>query len=213
MYYDKRFQTDAFFPFVAFSHQQIKACVTGGNLVVDRGNFDQITERVMNLNPTVLTNLADRLGAGEVIHAETDDEKNCYQVIKDLDHIGGHVQGSTTIKKYMRNEIWSMIIAKGAPSWFITISPADSKHPICIYYADTKEEFRPKIMEYNDRFRMVGSNPVAAARFFHLMVTLFITHILGVNTAHLGIYGETAAYYGTKSEISFKMRMESFRRS
>ncbi|TFK58113.1 hypothetical protein BDN72DRAFT_782501, partial [Pluteus cervinus] len=29
------------------------------------------------------------------------------------------------------------------------------------------------------------------------MVTLFIQHVLGVGTDHLGIYGQTAAYYGT----------------
>ena len=38
---------------------------------------------------------------------ETDEEKLCFQLIKDLDHVGGHVKGSATSKKYMRNEIWS----------------------------------------------------------------------------------------------------------
>ncbi|TFK59780.1 hypothetical protein BDN72DRAFT_943335, partial [Pluteus cervinus] len=197
MYHDKRFQTDIYFPFVAFSHEQIKAATTGGFLATDRGNFDQMSERLLTLKPEVLTSLANRMEAGEVIHPETEDEKNCYQVIKDLDHVGGHVQGSTTSKKYMRNEIWSLIAAKGAPSWFITLSPADVKHPICIYYADTKQEFKPTILEHNDRFRIVTRNPVAAARFFHLMVSLFIQHILGVGTDHLGIYGQTTAYYGT----------------
>ncbi|TFK58432.1 hypothetical protein BDN72DRAFT_723385, partial [Pluteus cervinus] len=178
MYHDKRFQTDFYFPFVAFSHEQIKACSTGGFLVTDKTNFDKISQRVLNLNTSVLNSITDRLAAGEIVRAETEDEKNCYQVIKDLDHVGGHVQGSTTTKKYMRNEIWSLIAAKGAPSWFITLSPADNKHPLCLYYADTKEKFEPKIMEYSDRFRLISRNPVAAARFFHLLVTLFIQHIL-----------------------------------
>src|ERR1700676_3309353 len=39
----------------------------------------------------------------------------------------------------MRNEIWSLISYGGAPSWFITFAPADNKHPMCLYYADTKE--------------------------------------------------------------------------
>ncbi|TFK60038.1 hypothetical protein BDN72DRAFT_779916, partial [Pluteus cervinus] len=196
MYHDKRFQTDSYFPFVAFSHEQIKACTTGGFLTTDRGNFDQISDRLLALNPAALDSLANRLGAGEIVHAETEEEKNCYQVMRDLDHVGGHVPGSTTNKKYMRNEIWSLIAAKGAPAWFITLSPADVKHPICIYYADTNEEFKPKIMEHGDRFRLVSRNPVAAARFFHLMVTLFIQHILGVGADHIGIYGQTSAYYG-----------------
>ncbi|TFK67654.1 hypothetical protein BDN72DRAFT_740740, partial [Pluteus cervinus] len=197
MYYDKRFQTDLYFPFVAFSHEQIKACSTGSYLMTEKAKFNQMSDRLLNLNPTVLNTLAERLSAGENVHAVTEEEKDCYQVIKDLDHIGSHVQGSTTSKKYMRNEIWSLIAAKGPPCWFITVSPADVKHPICIYYADTKEKFEPKILEYGDRFRLISRNPVAAARFFHLMVTLFIQHVLGVGTDHLGIYGQTAAYYGT----------------
>ncbi|TFK59305.1 hypothetical protein BDN72DRAFT_905976 [Pluteus cervinus] len=197
MYYDKRFQTDMFFPFVAFSHEQIKATQTGGYLITEKANFQQMSQRLLNLDMLALNNLADRLAAGEVVHADTEEEKECYQVIKDLDHIGSHVQGSTTSKKYMRNEIWSLIAAKGAPSWFITLSPADIKHPICIYYADTQTFFKPKVLSHPERFRLISGNPVAAARFFHLMVTLFIQHILGVGTDHLGIYGQTAAYYGT----------------
>jgi hypothetical protein len=41
-------------------------------------------------------------------------------------------------------------------------------------------------------------NPVAAARFFHVVVTLFIKHVLGVdNDEETGLYGKTSAYYGT----------------
>ena len=29
------------------------------------------------------------------------------------------------------------------------------------------------------------------------MVEMFIIHVLGVNTSHAGIFGDTAAYYGT----------------
>ncbi|TFK59311.1 hypothetical protein BDN72DRAFT_735642, partial [Pluteus cervinus] len=197
MYYDKRFQTDIFFPFVAFSHAQIKASSTGSYLMTENKRFSEISERVLSLDKNALENLSNRLAAGQTVSPETPEEKACYQVIQDLDHIGGHVQGSTTNKKYMRNEIWSLVAAKGAPSWYITLSPADIKHPIAIYYADTKTEFRPKIMEYDERFRIMSKNPVAAARFFHLMITLFITHVLGVGTHHSGLYGKTSAYYGT----------------
>src|SRR5882762_3261123 len=36
--------------------------------------------------------------------------------------VGGHVQGSLTSKRYMRDEIWSLISYVGAPSWFITFA-------------------------------------------------------------------------------------------
>ena len=53
------------------------------------------------------------------------------------------VKGSTSTKKYMRNEIWSLISFMNAPSWFVTFSPADVKHPISLHFADTQENFSP----------------------------------------------------------------------
>jgi hypothetical protein len=66
-------------------------------------------------------------------------------------------------KIYMRNEIWSLVSYVRAPSWFVTLSPADNKHPICLYFADTDEEFKPDIRLPDDMFHLVASNPAAAA--------------------------------------------------
>ena len=38
-YYDKRFQTDLYFPIIAFNHEQIKASVTGSFIMAKRSNF------------------------------------------------------------------------------------------------------------------------------------------------------------------------------
>src|SRR3954452_15413110 len=96
----------------------------------------------------------------------------------------------------MRNEIWSLMSFLGAPSWFLTLSPADIKHPICLYFADTEEEFRPELRGYDERYRLIAQNPVAGARFFHYMCELFIKHVLGIGAQHHGFYGQTAGYYG-----------------
>ena len=73
------------------------------------------------------------------------------------------MKGSLTNKKYMRNEIWSLISFAGAPSWLITFSPADNMHPISLYYVDTKEEFKPELRGYDERYRLIADNPVAGA--------------------------------------------------
>ena len=67
------------------------------------------------------------------------------------------------VKKYMRNEIWSLISFQGAPSWYITLSPADNKHPISLYYADTKEEFIPVFQSKSEKDSLIADNPVASA--------------------------------------------------
>jgi len=49
MYHDKRFQMDAHFPLIAFNHEQIKKSTTGGYLMTERQNFDEIADRLMNV--------------------------------------------------------------------------------------------------------------------------------------------------------------------
>ena len=197
MYHDKRFQIDINFPFVAFSHEQIKASTTQSFLLVDQRRFTDISRRLMNVDLATLSALIERLEAGEHIIPGTEPERLCFQLIKDIDAIAGKMHGSTTSKKFMRNEIWSLISILGAPSWYITLSPADIQHPLCVYYAGTQTEFRPTIAPYDDRMRSVCANPVAGARFFHFMVETFIADVLGVNASHRGLYGDTGGYYGT----------------
>ncbi|EAU81021.2 hypothetical protein CC1G_10140 [Coprinopsis cinerea okayama7 len=110
----------------------------------------------------------------------------------------GSTMGSISSKKLLRNELWSLISWKGAPTWFITLSPADGRHPLCLYYAGSRVAFDDKILPSSIRDQLVLSNPVAAARFFDFIVRMFIKHVLGVGShTSTGLYGKTSAYYGT----------------
>ena len=197
MYHDKRFQTDPTFPFVAFSHEQIKESTSQRFLLANKHIFQDITDRLLSLDINAVNSLIECLASDGDGKPRTDEEKKCYQIINDLDHVQGRVKGSTTSKKWMRNEIWSLINHCGAPFWYITLSPADVKHPICLYYAGTNEAFKPDIMPYDERLRLICQNPVAGARFFDFVVTIFIKYVLGVDVKHRGLYGKTRAYYGT----------------
>jgi len=101
MYFDKRFQMEPMFPLVAFNHEQIKSSVTGGYLIASKANFPAIASRLMRVNQSTLSDLTERLKNGEHVKPMTDDEKLCYQIINDLDHVAHHVQGSKTNRKYM----------------------------------------------------------------------------------------------------------------
>ena len=79
------------------------------------------------------------------------------------------------------------------------MSPADTKHPISLYYADTKEKFAPISQSKSEKESLIANNPVASARFFLLfpfMIQAFINHVLGVDADHTGLYGDTSSYYG-----------------
>ncbi|KAL0958411.1 hypothetical protein HGRIS_000552 [Hohenbuehelia grisea] len=109
MYHNKRFQIDPTFPFVAFSHEQIKSGTTGGFLLAKKSTFSDISKRFTNLNRDVLDNLISRLEKNEHVVPQSEEEKMCFRVIRDLDHIAGKVDRSTTSKMNMRREIWSFI--------------------------------------------------------------------------------------------------------
>jgi hypothetical protein len=102
-----------------------------------------------NINWTIFDELTKQLEAGEHgISAKTDLEKQCFQLLQDLDAISGRMHGSTTSKKYMCNKIWSLTNHLGLPSWYITLLPADIQHLICVYFADTNEKFTPQLPGY-----------------------------------------------------------------
>ena len=199
MYYDKRFQTDPGFPLIAFNQEQIQQSSTAGFVTAEKPYFAEVAKRLMTLDKSVLEDITNRMTKGERVKPETDAETACFRVLSDIDTVGGHVKGSLTSKKYMRNNVWSLISYAGAPSWFITLSPADINHPICIYFADKNITFKPELYfkKADDAYRLVTSNPVAAARFFHMMCENFIKHVLGFGKKHAGLYGETKAFYGT----------------
>jgi len=61
-----------------------------------------ITDRLMNVNLEVLYGLDKTNDEGERVKPEQEEEKLCFKLINDLDHVNGHVPGSITQKKYMR---------------------------------------------------------------------------------------------------------------
>ena len=146
-----------------------------------------------------MKSLTEQIKKDGFAHPENDEESQCYKLLNDLDFVGSKVNGSVTQKKYMRNEIWSMISYLGAPTWFITFSPIDVKHPLSIYYASANEILEPDLSLFSsDRaYSLICENPVAGARFFNFIVKAFIKHVLRMDTDHDGLFGKTSGYYGT----------------
>ena len=82
-------------------------------------------------------------------------------------------------------------------TWYITLSPADCKHSLALYFAGTGEKYKPSINTNDQGWHIISENPVASAWYFHFMVELFIKHVLGIESDHPGIFSDTSAYYGT----------------
>jgi hypothetical protein len=162
---------------IAFNHEQLKAASTASILLAKRSKFAEVCRRLFAVNPKVAGNIADRMAAGDHVRPSNPAVQLCFDLIKDLDGVAGRVMGSITSKKYMRNEIWSTIAFLNAPTWFITLAWSDLHHPLALYYAQTDTVYRPEIRTSKERNKLMSSNPVSAARFFHYMVQAFLSDV------------------------------------
>ena len=83
IYNDKQFQLEALFPLVALNNEQIKNSTTVRYLLADKNKFNDIVERLMSVNESVLGNLIECIKKGSV-EPETDEEKKCFCLLSDL---------------------------------------------------------------------------------------------------------------------------------
>ncbi len=100
----------------------------------------------------------------------------------------------------MHNEVYSLMAAEGAPSWYITFAPSDQKHPISLYWADEHIEFSPLPQEEHQHLLLITGNPTAAAWFFNFMVQLFLEHVLCADQSKPGAYSNVSSYYGAMEQ-------------
>lgn len=197
---DRRFQNDRCFAFIVFNHEQIRSSSQGGFLLTSRKNFASVADTILKLDREALNSIIERGSKGDYVRPQNPAEKQCFELMTYVDHIAGHVKGSNTSRKYQRNEIRSLIYAKGAPVFFVTFAPADFKNPLCLVYCGENIDLSdrlPLLRNSNDRLRAIANNPVGAARFFDKVVQLFVDCILRVGDSRPGLFGSTDAYYGT----------------
>ena len=104
----------------------------------------------------------------------------------------------------MRNEIQALIMAKGLPSFYITINSADVYNPLVKFLADGNidiDHLLPEhVPDYMQQSILVARNPFIAAQFFNIYMKAFVKTVLGYDPSKKdnegGILGSIAAYYG-----------------
>ncbi|EIW58460.1 uncharacterized protein TRAVEDRAFT_79820, partial [Trametes versicolor FP-101664 SS1] len=202
MFSDRRFQTDRYFPFIAYNQEQIRASTTGGYLLTERSNFKSAAAKILSVDKSTLDRLIENGRNGIRQEVYTSEEKQCLELLSLVDYVGGRVPGSLTRRKYQRSEIKSLIVEYGVPTFFVTFAPVDFKHPVCLYYCGEPIDLTdsaPDLPSAGSRLRAIASNPVACARFFDLMVRTFVKQVLrvGDDRDRPGLFGKTSSYYGT----------------
>ena len=75
------------FALIAFNHEQIKASTTGGFVLSNKESFPDISRHLLNIDTSVLQDLANRMSNGEYVKPDSEAEKACFNIIGDLDYV------------------------------------------------------------------------------------------------------------------------------
>ena len=140
-------------------------------------------------------------------------------ILRSMELVMGHVPCTDAARRYMRNELYALQVWLGLPTLFITLNPADTRHPFVVFFSAQGQSSAPwlpvstdndlaQVLASVDVAHRVALDPVAVALAFHHHVQLFLVELLGcskqgelhldgVASAHgTGALGPIAGYYG-----------------
>ena len=198
---DSPFQKDSDFAFVYFNILQKKAVCDSVRFRVAATEQERIVRDLLSIDKDELDRLIARLKANRLYQAQTDEEKRILQLVTRVGASLHDIPGTTGYKLKMRNEIRSLVAFRGTPAFFVTLNPSDVHHPLVSLYAG--EDICLETVERGEeltewqRKLMVSRNPAACAKFFHTIISSFITVVLRYGKKGRGILGKCTAYYGT----------------
>ena len=201
---DQRFQRHYSFLFTVFNILQRREMLLRTFLKAKKDNFANVAARFAKVSPETIHIVSERVSRGDTTTANTPEENQVLQLMKEVKAVTVNVPGSVASKIAMRNEIRALILDQGLPHFFLTINPADVYHPLVKFLAGSDIDIDmcvPSDHNYQEQAFLVSRNPAAAARFFNLYMKAFIRAILGyeqqTRNRQGGILGKVKAYYGT----------------
>jgi hypothetical protein len=115
----------------------------------------------------------------------------------------GMVRGSREYVTRRRSEIMGLFVSNGAPTFFITINPDDTKHPLMLSLwcgaTGTRLDIpmRDGFVRYHQRrLQIISEDPVLQALFFDTIFSAVIDIVFGFDKEpKVGVLGEVSAYY------------------
>ena len=198
---DGRFQKDPDFAFVYFNILQKKAVCDSVHFRVAAAQQKRIVDEILATDKNELNRLIARLKANKSYQPQSTEEKRILGLVTKVGASLHDIPGTTGYKLKMRNEIRSVIAFRGTPAFFITLNPSDVNHPLVRLFAG--DHIRLEMLERGQeltewqRRLVVANNPGACAKFFHAIISNFITVVLRYGRKDRGLLGKCTAYYGS----------------
>ncbi|KAF6751218.1 hypothetical protein DFP72DRAFT_816993, partial [Ephemerocybe angulata] len=191
---DNMFDKDPEFAFI-FSNVIRKKKVTQSiRFSAPTYKYRGIVDSIMSIDRVHLEHLMEKFRVDPMYQPAHDTEKNIVKVLRTINTVTHNVPGSVGQKISMRNELRSIIVAKGAPTLFVTINPSDRDNPMVQLLCRPDPTSVDDIMrgislnDWNRRI-LASRNPAACAIFFDTVIKGFIDIILRYGKDGGGIYG------------------------
>ncbi|KAJ7584426.1 hypothetical protein C8J56DRAFT_709528, partial [Mycena floridula] len=206
---DRRFQTHLSFPFVMHNILMLRASSYQSRLAVRQAWWPKAMLAMQKIDETTLRTVELALVAKRArkdysrYEASTDPEKAVFEMLRYVDCVSGHIEGSNAEIMGMQEEIRALSRDSGTPSIFFTLNPADTYNPLCSFMAgkdiDVDALFDRPDSQFTsfDRARALADNPIAGAQFSKLMMDQFTDIFLGFKrNCKRGVFGRVKHYYG-----------------
>ena len=189
------------FMFVVFNILQRRKICLGARLYTRRSSLLEVRGLLQKVDyKEAHERLSVDIASGSK-HFFTDPLLN--QLMQATSLANGMVRGSREDVMRKRTEIKGLYISNGAPTFFITVNPDDSKHPLMISMwsdalglrvdAPMREDF---VRYHQKRLKIIAEDPVLQAQFFDTIFSAVIDVVFGFDMQpKVGIFGEVSAHY------------------
>ncbi len=196
-----RFEGDPDFAFVYFNILQKKSVCDSVRFRVKESQQRRIVAALLAVDKTLLQHTIRRFEHDPTYKPTTEGEINMLTLIDSVSTVLPNIPGTTGYKLALRNEIRALVNFQGTPAFFVTINPSDIHHPLVRFFAgeDIRLDDAAAGEELTSwqRKLVAAKNPGACARFFHAMISNFVSIVLRYGKTEKGLFGKCTAYYGT----------------
>ena len=192
---DSRFQHDKTFQNVVFNIIQRSDARQQIFLMVKKKNFSKFVNDFKKVTLEDLENLAKNYEKTKQL-----DPKSIFvKLFNNVHSASVKVQGSKASLYNRRMQLKSEIIKFSLPDIYMTINPADPHNPLLLMLANEKIDLDScSIAKSWARMNIVKRNPYAQAKFFDMIISNFISHVLCYSPENCkeGVLGPVRAYDG-----------------
>ncbi|KIL59183.1 hypothetical protein M378DRAFT_85403, partial [Amanita muscaria Koide BX008] len=204
LYHDHQFRKHHSFSFVMFGLFQKRQVLASARLQMRRRDFERVSRDILQVTEEDL-----RAAAGEKERGMTISDDKVKTLLNSVKLTSGRIVGTDQLRAALRSKIWSTVLIMGPPSIWMTINLADIHDPIAQLFC--REEI--DLDHFNDlqgrcanniiRAQNIAQDPYAAAKYFHVMISIILEALFGISTSgkrtycRKGLLGCISAYTGT----------------